>query len=134
MIKQISVFLSLLFSLFQNGEKGPSRYQRQLHKKMMKMSNSTNSSSLPEESDWVPTISHMPGQPVPVGTEKYQELCILVSPDHFTFTLMCWQEWYKCYLGGGQVIFTDGSVVDILQHHFTTTKQTRKVIFFSRNP
>lgn len=94
------------------------------------MSNFTNSSSLPEESDWVPTISHMPGQPVPVGTEKYQELCILVSPDHFTFTLMCWQEWYKCYLGGGQVIFTDGSVVDILQHHFTTTKQTRKVFFF----
>lgn len=94
------------------------------------MSNFTNSSSLPEESDWVPTISHMPGQPVPVGTEKYQELCILVSPDHFTFTIMCWQEWYKCYLGGGQVIFTDGSVVDILQHHFTTTKKTRKVFFF----
>lgn len=46
----------------------------------MKMSNFTNSSSLPEESDWVPTISHMPGQPVPVGTEKYQELCILVRP------------------------------------------------------
>lgn len=96
------------------------------------MSNFTNSSSLPEESDWVPTISHMPGQPVPVGTEKYQELCILVSPDHFTFTLMCWQEWYKCYLGGGQVIFTDGSVVDILQHHFTTTKHTRKVFFFKK--
>lgn len=53
---------------------------------MMKMSNSTNSSSLPEESDWVPTISHMPGRPAPAGTEKYQELCILVSPDHFTFT------------------------------------------------
>lgn len=99
----------------------------------MKMSNFTNSSSLPEESDWVPTISHMPGQPVPVGTEKYQELCILVSPDHVTFTIMCWQEWYKCYLGGGQVIFTHGSVVDILQHHFTTTKKTRKV-FFSRKP
>lgn len=55
---------------------------------MMKMSNSTNSSSLPEESDWVPTISHMPGRLAPVGTEKYQELCILVSPDHFTLTFI----------------------------------------------
>lgn len=43
------------------------------------MTNSTNSSTLPEESDsstlpeesdWVPTISHMPRPPAPAGTEK----------------------------------------------------------------
>lgn len=107
------------------------------------MTNSTNSSTLPEESDsstlpeesdWVPTISHMPRPPAPAGTEKKpQELYILVSPDHFmlTLTFVCWPERYKCYLGGGQVIFTHGSVVDILQHHFTTTENdTIKVLHF----
>lgn len=62
-----------------------------------------------------------------------QELYILVSPDHFmlTLTFVCWPERYKCYLGGGQVIFTHGSVVDILQHHFTTTENdTIKVLHF----